>query len=74
MNLPDTAKVTLLNIASEHRIKATAKTTTRKRGGILKNSGSKLGYFVGQLIGVLIVIIVFLGLMAALKLFVGFLL
>jgi hypothetical protein len=73
MNLPDTAKVTLLNIVSERRIKATAKMTTTKRGGILRNSGSKLGYFVGQLIGVLIVIVMFLGLMAALKFFVGFL-
>jgi hypothetical protein len=74
MNLPDTVKVMLSNIVSERRIKATSKTTTAKRGGILRNSGSKLGYFVGQLIGVLIVIVMFLGLMAALKVFAGFLL
>jgi hypothetical protein len=39
----------------------------------LKSSESKFGYFVGQLIGVLIIIVVFLGLITALKFFVGFL-
>jgi hypothetical protein len=73
MSLPDTAKVTLLNIVSERRIKATAKMTTTKRGGILKSSESKLGYFIGQLIGVLIIIVIFFGLIVALKFFVGFL-